>query len=307
MISKAKSIKGSSQAIDYILDDKGLAVELDRYGLVGNDGKEILQELRMVQDQNRACQNNTISIVLSPDAGQGKFEMHELRTMLHKHLENLGLNNHQWIASVHNSTNNQHIHVIANRINLEGKALNDSFISKKAQESAQSIAQSMGLKSAKEIEFLKKSETKGLKKEIEKSILECKAKSNSFDGFCGLMKSKGYDVKPSYNKQGIMFGMRIDCGNYSFKLSEINRNIKHYHFADILPRETKLKAPEFAQITERSKGGGNLVLNAIKSHLGKEINDVFKAVDIASNMNLNKLVINALKVSAKDIGRSMGM
>lgn len=306
MISKAKSVKGSSQAIDYILNDKGLAIELDRYGLVGKDGKEILQELRMVQAENHNCKNNTISIVLSPDTGQGKLEMHELRTMLHKHLENLGLNNHQWIASVHNSTNNQHIHVIANRIDLEGRALNDSFISKKAQESADRIAQSMGLKSAKEIELERKIETQGLKKEIEKSILECKANSNSFDGFCDLMKAKGYDVKPSYNKQGVMFGMRIDSENNSFKLSEINRNIKHYHFADILPQETKLKVPELANKVKASDSS-NLIVNAIKSQLGKELNDVFKAADIASNMNLNKLAINALKVSAKDLGRSMGM
>jgi len=306
MISKAKSVKGSSQAIDYILNDKGLAVELDRYGLVGKDGKGILRELRMVQAENRACQNNTISIVLSPDATQGKFEMHELRVMLHTHLENLGLNHHQWIASVHNSTDNQHIHVIANRIDLKGNALNDSFISKKAQESAEKIAQSMGMKSAKEIELQRKIETKGLKKEIEKIMLECKAKSNSFDGFCRLMKSKGYDVKPSYNKQGIMFGMRIDSGNNSFKLSEINRNIKHYHFADILPKETKLKVPELANKVKNS-GNSNLIVNAIKSQLGKEVNDVFKAIDIASNINLSKLVINALKVSVKDLGRSMGM
>ena len=52
MVSKAKSVRGSSQAIDYILNDKGQAVELDRNGLVGSDGKEILNELRMVQETN---------------------------------------------------------------------------------------------------------------------------------------------------------------------------------------------------------------------------------------------------------------
>lgn len=306
MISKAKSVRGSSQAINYILDDKGLAIELDRNGLVGNDGESILKEFRVVQQTNRNCQNNTISIVLSPDAEQMKFSHDELRVMLHDHLDSLGLRNNQWIATVHNSTENQHIHIIANRIDSDGKALNDSFISKKAQESAERIAQSMGLKSAKEIELQRKTETKGLKKEIEKSILECKAKSNSFDEFCGLMKAKGYEVKPNYNKQGVIFGMRIDSGSNSFKLSEINRDIKHYHFADILPKETKLKVPELANKVKYS-GSSNWIVNAIKSQLGKEINDVFKAVDIVSNMNLNKLVINALKVSAKDIGRSMGM
>ncbi|WP_313139196.1 relaxase/mobilization nuclease domain-containing protein [Myroides sp.] len=307
MISKAKSVRGSSQAIDYILNDKGQAIELDRNGLVGKDGKEILQELRMVQSENQNCKNNTISIVLSPDADQGKLSNKELRKALHEHLENLGLIDHQWIATVHNSTQNQHIHIIANRIDFNAKALNDSFISKKSQESAEKIAQNMGLKTAKQIEQSKKTETKGLKKEIEKSILECKAKSNNFDDFCRLMKSNGYDVKPTYNKQGVLFGMRIDNGDNSFKLSEINRNIKHYHFADILPQETKLKAPELVNKVKSSSNSSNLIVNAIKSQLGEEINDVFKAVDIASSINPSKLAINALKVSIKDVGRSMSL
>jgi len=201
MISKAKSVKGSSQGIDYILNDKGLAVELDRNGLVGKEGKEILRELRMVQFENRNCLNNTLSIVLSPDVGQGSFSNEELKKMLHTHLDNLGLSNHQWIATVHNSTKNKHIHIIANRIAPNGKALNDSFISKKAQDSAQKIAQGMGLMTAKEIELSNEIETRALKKDIENSLIECKAKSNSFDEFCSLIKSKGYDLKPSNNKR----------------------------------------------------------------------------------------------------------
>ena len=38
-----------------------------------------------------------------------------------------------------------------------------------------------------------------------------------------------------------------------------------------------------------------------------KINDVFKAVDIASSINPSKLAINALKVSIKDVGRSMSL
>ena len=101
--------------------------------------------------------------------------------------------------------------------------------------------------------------------------------------------------------------MRIDNGDNSFKLSEINRNIKHYHFADILPQETKLKAPELVNKVKSSSNSSNLIVNAIKSQLGEEINDVFKAVDIASSINPSKLAINALKVSIKDVGRSMSL
>ena len=195
---------------------------INNFKILTNKQKEILQELRMVQSENQNCKNNTISIVLSPDADQGKLSNKELRKALHEHLENLGLIDHQWIATVHNSTQNQHIHIIANRIDFNAKALNDSFISKKSQESAEKIAQNMGLKTAKQIEQSKKTETKGLKKEIEKSILECKAKSNNFDDFCRLMKSNGYDVKPTYNKQGVLFGMRIDNVYIDRKSTRLN-------------------------------------------------------------------------------------
>jgi len=79
MVSKAKSIRGSSQAIDYILNDKGQAVELERNGLVGINGKEILSELRMVQDGNKACHNNTMTIILSPDSKQGDYTQEQLK------------------------------------------------------------------------------------------------------------------------------------------------------------------------------------------------------------------------------------
>ena len=64
MISKAKAVKGSAQAFDYLLNDKGQAVELDRNLITGERGQELLAEFREVQAQNtkvqslrRTCQN----------------------------------------------------------------------------------------------------------------------------------------------------------------------------------------------------------------------------------------------------------
>jgi hypothetical protein len=309
MISKAKSIRGSTQAIDYILNDKGQAVELDRNGVAGQNGKEILSEFRMVQAENKVCNQNTISIVLSPDSEQGKYSEEKLRAFLHKHLDNLGLRDNQWIASVHNSTDNQHIHIIANRINTQGKALDDSFISKKAQSSAEAIAKEYGLATANEISLSSNKNTKELRKQINQSILECKAKSRSFEEFSLLMKGKGYEVKPTYNKSGVMFGMRIENGGHSFKLSEINRQIKHYHFADILPRETLLKASDLQRKTTNKSSSllQNAIVNQVKTSLGKEAQDVFKAFEIVSSLKLDRLVINSAKEIIKGINRSRGM
>ncbi len=309
MISKAKSIRGSSQAIDYILNDKGQAMELDRNGLAGSNGKEILKELRMVQEQNTLCHNNTLTIVLSPDSKQGDYSLEEMKTFLHEHLDNLGLKDHQWIATVHNSTDDKHIHIIANRINSQGKALNDSFISKRAQTSAEKIAVEHGYTTADEISSTKQVRTKELKKEINSAMIQCKAKSKTFEEFCSNMKEKGFAVKPNYNNKGAMFGMRIEGKGEGFKLSEINRNIKHYHLADIMPKDTLIQATDIK--IKPSKGSSNFIKESIakqiKLDLGKSVQHVFRAVDIASILSPQKLVINAGKTIVKGVSRGMSM
>lgn len=306
MISIAKSIAGSSQAINYVLDDKGKAIELDRNGLIGTNGEDILQELRMVQAENTNCQKNTISIVLSPDAKQGNFSQEELKQFLHKHLDNLGLKDNQWIATVHSSTENKHIHIIANRINLKGEALNDSFISKKAQESAERIAKEYGFVTAQERSLERAERIKEMKKEINHLLIECKSKSKSFEEFNFHLKSKGFELKPSCNSKGAMFGMRIEGQGESFKLSEINRNIKHYHFADLFPKGTLIQASDLTKEI-KPKASGNIIAdtfsNQIKGALGKEVQGVFKAVDIVSSLSLEKLAINAVKSIVKGIER----
>lgn len=309
MVSKAKSIRGSSQAIDYILNDKGQAIELDRNGLVGTNGKEILSEFRMVQEGNTTCHNNTMTIVLSPDSKQGNYSQEKLKAFLHEHLNNLGLKDHQWVATIHNSTDDKHIHIIANRIDNQGKALNDSFISRRAQESAEKIAKKHGYTTAKEVSLNKTLRTKVLKKEISRVMVECKVKSKTFDEFCSKMKESGFEVKPNYNSKGAMFGMRIEGQGESFKLSEINRNIKHYHFADILPKDTLIQTTE---LKGKSIGGsGNFIkdsiTNQLKNNLGKELQSVFKAVDIASSLLPERLAINVAKTIVRGMGKGMSM
>ena len=52
MVSKAKATKGSVRAINYLLADKGHAIELDRNGIAGMNGYEILSEFREIQALN---------------------------------------------------------------------------------------------------------------------------------------------------------------------------------------------------------------------------------------------------------------
>ena len=152
MVSKAKAVRGSAPSIDYIMSDKemGDALILDSNGLAGENGNEMLSEMRFVQQSNTNCHNNCVSIVLSP-SDEKKFTTEELKELTQDHLKNLGLDKNQYLATVHESTGQQHIHIFANRIDSNGKALNDSNIHLKAHESAEKLAKDRGLKTAKEV------------------------------------------------------------------------------------------------------------------------------------------------------------
>ncbi|MDM1036329.1 MULTISPECIES: relaxase/mobilization nuclease domain-containing protein [Myroides] len=288
MVSVANATKGSSQAIDYIMNDKGQAFELDRNYVMGENGQDILSEFREVQSLNTRCEKNTYSIVLSPDAAQVKFSKDELLQLTRDHLKNLGLENNQYIAYVHNSTNNQHVHIIANRIDFEGIAHKDNLISKRAQESAEKLAKERGLFTALEVKQMKKEMTKDLRQEISKAYTQCKNKATSIEHFQELMHKKGYDVNLTINKQGNIQGFRIverQTGQ-DFKASEIGKNVR---FADLTKKieENKQTIQQAKAILQTPKIANRLpqeIMKQVPPTLNVALDIAIKVVEYAKEL-----------------------
>ena len=229
MVSKATATKGSSQAFDYLLDDKGHAQELDRNLLTGENGQELLAEFREVQAQNTNCINNTYSIVLSP-SNERSFTNDELRELGREHLKNLGfdLENTQYLMTVHRSTDQPHVHILANRINMQGNAHKDNFIGKRAQRSAEQIAERLGLTTAKEIQKNKElsfePNIKAIRKEIQQAFNQAKQEPD-FASFCSKMKSQGIEVREIHNSGGKLQGLRYvhSKSEADLKASEVGK------------------------------------------------------------------------------------
>jgi DNA-binding transcriptional MerR regulator len=229
MVSKATATKGSSQAFDYLLDDKGHAQELDRNLLTGENGQELLAEFREVQAQNTNCINNTYSIVLSP-SNERSFTNDELREIGREHLKNLGfdLENTQYLMTVHRSTDQPHVHILANRINMQGNAHKDNFIGKRAQRSAEQIAERLGLTTAKEIQKNKElsfePNIKAIRKEIQQAFNQAKQEPD-FASFCSKMKSQGIEVREIHNSGGKLQGLRYvhSKSGADLKASEVGK------------------------------------------------------------------------------------
>lgn len=232
MVSKAKSVRGSAESIDYILSDKekGQSLILDSNGLAGENGNEMISEMRFVQQSNTNCHNNCISIVLSP-SDEKKFTTQELKELTQDHLKNLGLDKNQYIATVHESTEKPHVHIFVNRIDSNGHALNDSHIHLKAHESANKLAIDRGLKTAKErseeLSKAKEISTKPTRDRIFKIYEESKNVSEKFSDFKKEMDKRGVEVIESRNNKGELQGLKFTDKKSleTFKASDIKKGV----------------------------------------------------------------------------------
>lgn len=234
MIGLAKACSGGGALSNYVMNDlKGY--ELDRNNICGSSPKEIVEEMKMIQDLNQRATNKTFSLVLSPDIKDGKnLSDEQLKTMTQDYLNKLGIDTEkqQYVAFVHTEKEHKHIHIIANRVQPNGKLISDNHIGKRAQWIAHEIAKEKGLISAKErmFENIKNIEkgTDSLKVEIFKKHQEVLSQNpQSFQDYIKQMDLKGLEVKPTINKQGQIQGFRIldKETQKDFKASEIHRSM----------------------------------------------------------------------------------
>ena len=237
MIVLAKSCVGGGALANYILDKKK-GYELDRNLLCSDSSKGIIEEMRIVQDLNQTSVNKTFSIVLSPDIADGKkLTDNDLKEITQEYLTKIGIDPsaQQYIAFIHTEKEHKHIHIIANRVQLNGKLISDHYIGKRSHWIVHDIAKSRGLISARD-KMNEKSRNaeqqndykKTIKNEIftihKDVISNC---NKTFTEYIIEMKTRGIIVKPVINKQKQVQGFRVLSSKYKkeFKSSEIHRSM----------------------------------------------------------------------------------
>ncbi|WP_052259588.1 hypothetical protein [Flavobacterium sp. KMS] len=292
MIGLATSCNGGGALANYVLDEnKGY--ELDRNLLCGLTPKEMVEEMKMIQNLNQRATNKTFSLVLSPHSEDGKtLSDEQLKTITRSYLNKLGIDTEkqQYVAFVHDVEKKaKHIHIIANRVQPNGKLISDKHIGKRAQWIAHHLAKEHQLISAKErmFENVKNIEkvTDSLKTEIYKKHQEVlKQKPQSFQDYIKQMDLKGLELKPTINKQGQIQGFRI------------------------LDKETKndFKASEI----HRSMSASNLIKGGLKNDLNHNLDTTLKRVQSKqiskshSNKNLGNTIPKGIKKEISQLSRN---
>ena len=236
MIGKCKAIAHGSNALEYIFREGKLGNRLAFHNLCSREPKAIYEEMKVVSDYNTRCRNKflRIEIGIAPQ-DEEKLSVSGLMRIVHLFANQMGLDNHQWVAVTHKDTDNKHIHIIANRISLYGEVYDTTFVSNKAAKVAEEISREEGLTIAKEVKAERKHQKEKsnptreqTKKEVQQicySLLD-KYKGTGITGhsmFLYELNKNGIAIEHMKNKQGKVYGLKFSFGGQLFKASEIGR------------------------------------------------------------------------------------
>ena len=236
MIGKCKAIAHGSTALGYIFREGKLGYRLAFHNLCSREPKAIYEEMKVVSDYNSRCRNKflRIEIGIAPQ-DEEKLSVSGLMRIVHLFANQMGLDNHQWVAVTHKDTDNKHIHIIANRISLYGEVYDTTFVSNRAAKVAEEISREKNLTIAKEVKAEKKyqkskanltrEQTKQQVQKICYALLE-KYKGTGITGhsmFLYELNKNGISIERMKNKQGKVYGLKFSFGGQSFKASEIGR------------------------------------------------------------------------------------
>lgn len=278
MIGMAKSCKGGTTLANYVMKpEKGY--ELLRNGVAGETPTEMSREMRIIQDLNQRAVKRTLSLVISPEESEGKkLTDNELRDITKDYLEELGIDpdKQQFIAFVHDEKSHKHVHIIANRVRVDGRLIKDHWIGKKAQWAAHRVAKKHKLISAKErmIANLKdKEHQKDLNKVIKKEIIKkhkfvMKQNPSSMQEYFKMMNDLNVQVTPTVSMKDRVQGMRMQdlATKKDFKASDVHRDLSLIKIMKSgIPYETSDDNKPRASIVEPfealSKSQGNSLSN----------------------------------------------
>jgi hypothetical protein len=192
---------------------------------------DILREFEMVNQHNYRCKNKYMryEIGIAPQ-DIDKLKPGDMSKIARMFAKKMGLQNHQWIACTHKDNGKPHIHLIANRIGVDSKVFDTTFMSNRSAKIAEEISREMGLTIAKDVQKQKEHQEayadparQQKKEKLQKIAYYELFKNDSLESLlCGLEK-EGIGIEPAKNKQGKTYGIRFTYEGQTFKASEIGR------------------------------------------------------------------------------------
>lgn len=247
---KAKVTRGNGfrGIINYCLGpgkkDKPDRAQIVAGNMAGRDSRELAREFGIVRRLRPDIKNPVWHCSLALPGGELTETWDKIAE---QHLRNMGvdLSKHQWLAVRHNDTDHDHVHIVLNRIALDGSVwygVNDVFL---AIESTQQLEQEFGLKLTPGLEaepdHPKKTRGQGEKEKRTgkpsvkvkmQKILNQAMKAGSFEAFVQACEDLGLALLPNVAKTGRMNGFSFQLDGEVMKASNLGSKYKWARLAE---------------------------------------------------------------------------
>lgn len=231
MISKPVPANSFYHTCRYIAQKQGAEVLLAE-GVRSHDFKLMAADFEMQKQLRPSKTMACFHSILSFYPGEKPSDA-MMREIAKKYLMELGITNTQFAVSKHTDKAHLHIHIVANMVNNEGKAITDSWIGLRGKKIAQKLTLEYHLTPALEknlkltnIESL--SQLEASKYKIYVAISENLSQCRTMEELEKRLLKQGIQVQYKYKgqtreRQGISFKI----GNLSFKGSQVDRKLSY--------------------------------------------------------------------------------
>ena len=151
----------------------------------------------------------------------------ECRTLslLEKYMQKMGFNeSHQFSACHHTDIKDgDHLHLVINRVDSKGKALNDFQEKKRSQQACREIEKEMGLTQLKDHQQQADGKMNTIKAKLHESIAEAKANGGSIEQLKASLEKRGLELKLHVQSTGRIQGASISDieSGKTWKMSEV--------------------------------------------------------------------------------------
>ena len=231
MIGKGKAIAHGGNAINYAIREGKMDRIVGRNLIDSDTPADILREFEMVNQYNYRCKNKYMryEIGIAPQ-DIDKLKPGDMSKIARTFANKMGLQNHQWIACTHKDSGKPHIHLIANRIGVDNKVFDTTFMSNRSARIAEEISREMGLTIANDVSKQKQHQkvytdpVRQQTKEKLQQIAYFELRNNkTVEGFLYSLERRGINIEPVKNKKDNIYGIRFNYEGQTFKASEIGR------------------------------------------------------------------------------------
>lgn len=265
MIGKGKAIAHGGNAINYALREGKMDVIVGRNMVESDHPADILREFEMVNQHNYRCKNKYLrfEIGIAPQ-DKDKLTNDDMAKIASTFAKRMGLENHQWIACTHKDTKHPHIHLIANRIGVDGKVFDTTFISNRSAKLTEEISREMGLTIANETprqkprqETYTDSARQQAKDKLQQIAYAELRNNKTLDGFLYGLERRGVGIEAATNKKGNIYGIRFNYDGHTFKASEIGREFGYHTIAKNFSPSLEQTQAQQAQHTHNQDTGNH--------------------------------------------------